>query len=297
MFIDSLIPCSSLFPEWVDTEGEQRVLIPIVTAVADELTPVAPKNYDCKSAGEIDGPSNDVVELKISGCSDVRGFGLPKHPMLENFEPATVAIGSQLPDDSSLLFHIPSLQKTLSSDHYVKSNEKAEVSERVVAPEDLSMCYLDPQGNIQGPFLGIDIISWFDQGFFGTDLLVRLADAPDGSPFQELGEVMPNLKTKSGLVSNPNLPTNVESLGGVGSSLEERKTAPNYEESNVLNIQHWTSSGYEATSSGDLHSRIPNNGYNSELQYLDNQRFQNFVDEDEGMLCKSTLSFYIIIIC
>ncbi|PRQ54303.1 putative GYF domain-containing protein [Rosa chinensis] len=272
-------PRTHILNEWV--EGERRV--PIVTAVADGSNLVASKNYDCKSAGEIDGLSNSVAELRISGCQDVRDFGLPKHSMSENFEPATTVIGSQLPDDSSSLFHIPSLQQTSSSDQYVKSNEKADL-ERVVSFEDLSLCYLDPQGNIQGPFLGIDIISWFDQGFFGTDLLVRLADAPNGSPFQELGEMMPNLNTKSGLVSNSNLPTNMESFGGVGSILEERKTAPHYEESNILNIQHWTSSGLEPTLSDDLHSRIPNNGYNSELQYLDNQRFQNYVEEDEEIV-------------
>ncbi|RRT35083.1 hypothetical protein B296_00039841 [Ensete ventricosum] len=53
---------------------------------------------------------------------------------------------------------------------------------------------MDPQGDIQGPFLGADIISWFEQGFFGTDLPVCLSDDPDGTPFQPLGEVMPHLK-------------------------------------------------------------------------------------------------------
>ena len=220
----------------------------------------------------------------------MRDFVLTKHSMSEYYEAATNVTGSQLPDSSSP-FHIPSLQQASSSDH-VKSNEKADL-ERVVSFEDLSLCYLDPQGNIQGPFLGIDIIQWFDQGFFGTDLLLRLTDAPDGSPFQELGDMMPNLKTQSGSVSNSNLPTNIESLDGVGSMLEERKTAPHYEESNNLNIQHWTPSGLEPTSSDDLHSRIRNNNYNFELQYLDNQRFQNYVERDEGMQCLSTLPLYI----
>lgn len=64
--------------------------------------------------------------------------------------------------------------------------------------EELSLYYLDPQGEIQGPFLGVDIISWFEQGFFGTDLPVRLADAPEGTPFQHLGVVMPHLNGKQG---------------------------------------------------------------------------------------------------
>lgn len=63
-------------------------------------------------------------------------------------------------------------------------------------PGELSLYYLDPQGEIQGPFLGLDIISWFEQGFFGADLPVRLADAPEETPFQDLGVVMPHLNGK-----------------------------------------------------------------------------------------------------
>ncbi|XP_078432958.1 uncharacterized protein LOC144704415 isoform X2 [Wolffia australiana] len=66
-----------------------------------------------------------------------------------------------------------------------------------VPPEEMSFLYQDPQGDVQGPFLGVDIISWFDQGFFGTDLPVRLSDAPEGTPFKALGEVMPALKLRA----------------------------------------------------------------------------------------------------
>ncbi|XP_050383919.1 protein ESSENTIAL FOR POTEXVIRUS ACCUMULATION 1-like isoform X2 [Argentina anserina] len=255
-------------------EGAQRY--PIGTAGTDRSN----KNYDRRSAGEIDSLSDSAAEVRIPGCQDVKDFGLPKHSMSEN-EPATIVIDSQLPDSSSP-FHIPSLQQAPSTDLYVRSNEKAD-SEIVVSFEDLSLCYLDPQGNVQGPFLGIDILQWFEQGFFGSDLLLRLTDAPDGSPFQELGELMPNLKTQSGLISNSNLHTR-ESFDGVGSIVEERKMAPHFEDSTNINIQHWTSSGLEPTSSDDLHFRVSNYGYNSELQYLDNQRFQNYVEEDEEIV-------------
>jgi GYF domain len=63
-------------------------------------------------------------------------------------------------------------------------------------PEDLSLFYKDPQGRIQGPFSGADIIGWFEAAFFGIDLLVRLEDAPDDAPFVQLGDVMPHLKAK-----------------------------------------------------------------------------------------------------
>ncbi|CAL2250872.1 unnamed protein product [Prunus armeniaca] len=216
-----------ILKESVATEGEQKVLT--VKALAD---------------GGIDGPSNDVTELRNSGYQ----------------------------------------KQTSSSDrHYVKSNE-AHVSDRIVSPEDLSLCYLDPQGNMQGPFLGIDIIAWFEQGFFGIDLPVRLFDAPDGSPYQELGDVMPHLKTKSGYVSNSSLHAKLEPLDVIKGSLEERISAPNYGGPNILNSQQWTPSVLEATSSGSVQSRMPNHSYQSELQYLDNQSIQNFVAEDEEIV-------------
>ncbi|KAF8046217.1 hypothetical protein N665_3936s0005 [Sinapis alba] len=70
-------------------------------------------------------------------------------------------------------------------------------SEGAMPPEEFMFSYIDPQGVIQGPFIGSDIISWFEQGFFGTDLQVRLANSPEGTPFQDLGSVMSYLKTES----------------------------------------------------------------------------------------------------
>ncbi|CAN6824002.1 unnamed protein product, partial [Brassica oleracea] len=70
-------------------------------------------------------------------------------------------------------------------------------SEGTLPPEEFMFSYIDPQGVIQGPFIGSDIISWFEQGFFGIDLQVRLATAPEGTPFQDLGSVMSYLKTES----------------------------------------------------------------------------------------------------
>ncbi|AAF99744.1 F17L21.22 [Arabidopsis thaliana] len=70
-------------------------------------------------------------------------------------------------------------------------------SEGAMPPEEFLFLYIDPQGVIQGPFIGSDIISWFEQGFFGTDLQVRLASAPEGTPFQDLGRVMSYIKAES----------------------------------------------------------------------------------------------------
>ena len=73
--------------------------------------------------------------------------------------------------------------------------------------ENLSLFYQDPQGEVQGPFLGRQLISWFDEGFFSIDLPVRLSDAPEGTPFQSLGEVMPHLthRVQSTLVQDQSL--------------------------------------------------------------------------------------------
>ncbi|OVA04520.1 GYF [Macleaya cordata] len=65
------------------------------------------------------------------------------------------------------------------------------------SPEDLSLYYKDPQGQIQGPFSGSDLIGWFEAGFFGIDLEVRVANAPPDSPFSSLGDVMPHLRAKA----------------------------------------------------------------------------------------------------
>lgn len=65
------------------------------------------------------------------------------------------------------------------------------------SPEELQLCYVDPQGVIQGPFAGADIIGWFEAGYFGIDLQVRLAGASNDSPFASLGDVMPHLRAKA----------------------------------------------------------------------------------------------------
>ncbi|XP_042472892.1 protein ESSENTIAL FOR POTEXVIRUS ACCUMULATION 1-like isoform X1 [Zingiber officinale] len=66
------------------------------------------------------------------------------------------------------------------------------------SPEDLLLYYKDPQGQIQGPFSGSDVISWFEAGYFGIDLQVCLANSPADAPFSSLGDVMPHLRAKAG---------------------------------------------------------------------------------------------------
>ncbi|KAF9620316.1 hypothetical protein IFM89_011051 [Coptis chinensis] len=74
--------------------------------------------------------------------------------------------------------------------------EARKVSQQT-SPEDLSLYYKDPQGEIQGPFSGSDLIGWFEAGYFGIDLKVRVVGASPNSPFSSLGDVMPHLRAKA----------------------------------------------------------------------------------------------------
>ncbi|MED6119086.1 hypothetical protein PIB30_008598 [Stylosanthes scabra] len=65
------------------------------------------------------------------------------------------------------------------------------------APEELSLFYKDPKGQIQGPFKGIDIIGWFESGYFGIDLPCRYENSAADSPWIPLGDVMPHLRAKA----------------------------------------------------------------------------------------------------
>ncbi|KAL5777981.1 hypothetical protein ACOSP7_010907 [Xanthoceras sorbifolium] len=65
------------------------------------------------------------------------------------------------------------------------------------SPEDLVLYYKDPQGEIQGPFSGSDIIGWFEAGYFGIDLPVCVASTSKDPSFSSLGDVMPHLRAKA----------------------------------------------------------------------------------------------------
>ncbi|KAL9331206.1 hypothetical protein ACSQ67_000816 [Phaseolus vulgaris] len=191
-------------------------------------------------------------------------------------------IDSNLPDDSRTLFDFSSLQQTPNINQQdFKINEKTYVPESVIALEELSLCYLDPQGEIQGPFLGIDIILWFEQGFFGMDLPVRLSDAPEGSPFRELGDIMPDLKVKTGLGSGSTRVIQSESSDVIGRNLKVDVHNFDYDGSSASDDQPWSSSRPDTSSSIGIPSQIPNQSYHSEIKFSDDQCFNNIVAHDE----------------
>ncbi|KAI6688858.1 hypothetical protein NL676_025686 [Syzygium grande] len=98
------------------------------------------------------------------------------------------------------LSYLKDNEKLLNEDRLSSTGVGREQEARrhaLTPPEELLLYYKDPQGEIQGPFSGGDIIGWFEAGYFGIDLLVRLANAPNDVPFSLLGDVMPHLRAKA----------------------------------------------------------------------------------------------------
>ncbi|XP_020239315.1 uncharacterized protein LOC109818285 [Cajanus cajan] len=227
---------------------------------------------------------NKVAESTTFDLHQGQASGFQEHANRNGVDSIVSEISSNLPDDSRSLFDFSSLQQAPSINQQdMKINEKTYPPESVIALEELSLCYLDPQGEIQGPFLGIDIILWYEQGFFGMDLPVRLSDAPDGSPFHELGDIMPHLKVKSGLGSGSNRVIQSEPSDAIGRNLKVDVHNFDYDGSSVSDDQPWSSSRPDNTSSVGIPSQIPNQSYHSEVKFSDDQCFSNIVAHDEDI--------------
>ncbi|TYI54394.1 hypothetical protein E1A91_D11G071300v1, partial [Gossypium mustelinum] len=166
------------------------------------------------------------------------------------------------------LFGFPSLQPTLGCNSInVEGNIPAHSLESAMPPEDMSLCYLDPQGVIQGPKVIV-----------GTDLPVRLANAPDGSPFQELGEVMPHLRMNPGSASSVSAVTRMRVPDRFEGSLEETissSSAASAQGSAIGREQQQSLSPFE-TSGTNFHLRGPSQSYNSEHQFYEDPNIHNF---------------------
>lgn len=204
-------------------------------------------------------------------------------PREDNESSMQFGVGNELPGDSSSLFDFRALHTTLGSNQInLKGNDQAHTVETFTPPEDLSLCYLDPQGLIQGPYLGIDIITWFEQGYFGTDLPVRLADASDGSPFQELGEAMPHLRMKPDSASNVNVVTRMQLPHSFEGNLEETmsSSASAPEGSAIGSEKQQTLPAFDASCT-NFQLRGPNQSY-YEHQFSEGQSLHKFAAGEEG---------------
>lgn len=215
---------------------------------------------------------NNVFEAGTCESQQGQASAFQNHANQDLIEP-TVAMNmsSNLPNDSRSLFEFSSLQQTPRiNEQDIKTNERTYPFELGTPFEELSLCYLDPQGVIQGPFLGIDIILWFEQGFFGTDLPVRLSNAPEGSPFQELGDVMPHLKLKSESISGNNLIPQSEHSETGGRNQKVNVHPPDFDVSTMIDDQSWAS------------SQMPNQSFSSETKFSNDQPFSNFIEQDDS---------------
>ncbi|KAK1276349.1 Zinc finger CCCH domain-containing protein 19 [Acorus gramineus] len=133
------------------------------------------------------------------------------------------------------------------------------------SPEDLSYYYKDPQGKVQGPFSGSDLIGWFEAGYFGIDLQVRVASAPPDRPFSQLGDAMPHLRMKARPPPGFNNPKQNEALevtsraqiGDVGTicaGLGEVDLMKNDQRSRHLNATETENRFLESLMSGQISS-------------------------------------------
>ncbi|KAK8711015.1 hypothetical protein V6N13_146321 [Hibiscus sabdariffa] len=256
--------------EMNSSKGGQRYMPPSGIDLTDALG----------SVKEIDVSTNYMDGLKSFDNRPVADMKMEKDSTVkDNVSSVQFGVGGDIPEGSSSLFCFQSLQPTLGrSQINAKGNNEAHSLESITPPEELSLCYLDPQGVIQGPYLGIDIISWFEQGYFGTDLPVRLEDAPDGSPFQELGEVMPHLMTNSGSASSVSAITRMQVPDRFEGSLEETissASAPELKGSAIGHEQQQFLSAFE-TSGTNFQLRGHSQSFHSEHQFPEDQKLRKF---------------------
>uniref|UniRef100_A0A6V7QTB9 GYF domain-containing protein n=1 Tax=Ananas comosus var. bracteatus TaxID=296719 RepID=A0A6V7QTB9_ANACO len=152
-------------------------------------------------------------------------------------------VSAKLPDDSNLLFDTPFIDSTPKpTKFYQNSVSEVKSLEDDNVSEELSLFYLDPQGVTQGPFLGADIISWFQEGYFGIDLLVCRSDAPEGTPFRPLGEVIPHLALKPGTGPIVSPSEKSEALDSKRSNLEAILPSSDIRDTFPTNGQEWATS-------------------------------------------------------
>lgn len=234
------------------------------------------------SLQSLNNPQFDEFQLKVSDSA------VNQRPLFDSLKsPVSFDANNKLPQDQNSI--MPASEQHWDARlHKIGSRvDEFQLDSRGVPPEELSLYYQDPQGEIQGPFLGVDIISWFEQGFFGTDLPVRLEDAPDDLPFQELGDVMPHLKFRH----------EYDSATDVGSNLDKTVVMEGTSET-ILQ------SGVPIPDSVPDFDTIPahqgqsnmseNHRHLSQHLYSHGKDFSDFGVQDEGCLIVSTINLFLI---
>jgi PERQ amino acid-rich with GYF domain-containing protein len=129
---------------------------------------------------------------------------------------ADIDLSTKLSDDSNTQFNV-NVDYPTGQASYTDTKSSGQDS----YPEELTLYYLDPQGGVQGPFMGTDIVSWYEDGYFGLELPVRLSQAPEEAPFRPLSELMPYLGHK---------PQSVPPVTSVGSAESSDSVHNNFED-------------------------------------------------------------------
>lgn len=97
--------------------------------------------------------------------------------------PATSA-GSALPTPLAVSTEGPQNQQNVSAG---SSNILPTAQQRtMVMPDRMRWIYRDPQGNIQGPWSGLEMHDWFKAGFFTAELQVKKLEDPEFEPLAQL---------------------------------------------------------------------------------------------------------------
>ncbi|KAJ9176140.1 hypothetical protein P3X46_011485 [Hevea brasiliensis] len=249
----------------------------------DEFTAT---DLECVVTGttkEIITSSHGASQLDIGENGQRVNSALTRHFHSDDVDSASsFDVKSKLPDDSNSLFVLPSTDQDCSVTMLpLASKSEAKDLERSTPLEDLYFYYIDPHGNTQGPFLGADIILWFEEGYFGTDLPVRLADAPEDTSFQSLGDIMPHLKLRGMFPSSLQEPSSAS-----GGKLEPGlpPAAPENTDSAAVNELCQPMSDLSSLSAQHVQSRMPEPKNPLQFPHSEDQSFLDFVAHDEEIV-------------
>ncbi|PHH78474.1 hypothetical protein CDD82_3027 [Ophiocordyceps australis] len=73
-----------------------------------------------------------------------------------------------------------------SGANQIGSEPPAAQVRQMVMPDRMRWVYLDPQGQIQGPFTGLEMNDWYKANFFTPDLRVKKVEDPEFEPLGQL---------------------------------------------------------------------------------------------------------------
>ncbi|KDP26849.1 hypothetical protein JCGZ_18007 [Jatropha curcas] len=252
--------------------------------MADGVSATVLESNSVWSATEIGTSFHPGSELDIGKNGQTVDSVLTRQFLSDDVDStSSFAVQSKLPDDSNSLFVLPSPDQ----DHFgtmsnlANKNEGKDL-ERSMPPEDLYFYYVDPHGQTQGPFLGADIVMWFEEGYFGMELPIRLADAPEGAPFQSLGEIMPHLKLRGGYPSSE-----MEQSGALGGNLEPGLPAvPAPENTDPSSVHDLCQplSDLSTLSAQHAQARMTEPENPLQLPHSEGQSFHDFVAQDEEIV-------------